>query len=65
VDSGASTLTITPKNGGADVVLTVDSHTMIRRGHYPAGLADLQVGDHVFGTYDQASLLATMLIVFY
>ncbi len=65
VDSGASTVTITPKNGGADVVLTVDSHTMIRRGHYPAGLADLQVGDHVFGMYDQASLLATMLIVFY
>jgi Cu/Ag efflux protein CusF len=65
VDTGASTVTITPKNGGADVVLKVDSNTMIRRGHNQATLADLQVGDHVFGVYDQATLLATMLIVLY
>ena len=65
VDTGASTVTITPKNGGADVVLKVDSNTMIRRDHIPPPWADLQVGDHVFGMYDQASLLATMLIVFY
>ncbi len=65
VDTGAGTLTVTPKNGGADVVLTVDSHTYIRRGHHSATLADLQVGDHVLASYDQGSLLALWLIVGY
>ncbi len=65
VDTGASTVTITPKYGGADVVLNVDSKTIISRNHHSASLADLQVGDHVLGGYDQASMLALWLIVVY
>ena len=65
VDTGAGTLTVTPKNGGANVVLTVDSKTYIRRDHHSATLADLQVGDHVLARYDQGSLLALWLIVGY
>lgn len=58
VDTAASTLTITPKNGGADVTLNVDASTFIKRNGQPATLADLQTGDKVEAKYDSATMLA-------
>ena len=58
VDSGAGTLTVTPKSGGADVVLNVDSTTQIKRNDAAATLADLQVGDPVQAKYNAGSFLA-------
>lgn len=57
VDTSASTVTITPKKGGADVTLNVDANTLIKRNG-PATLADLQAGDKVEAKYDPAAMLA-------
>ena len=61
VDTGAGTVTITPKEGGADVVLKVDSTTVIKRNGKPAILADLQVTDRVEAEYDPATMLASRI----
>lgn len=61
VDPAAGTVTITPKNGGADVTLNVDASTFIRRGGMPATLTDLQVGDRVKAKYDPATMLASRI----
>ncbi len=61
VDTTAATLTITPKNGGPDITLSVDASTLIRRGGMPATLADLQVGDRVKARYDPATMLASRI----
>ena len=61
VDTTANTVTITPKKGGADVVLKVDTATVIKRNGKAAALADLQLGDLVQAVYDQATLLAVKI----
>jgi Cu/Ag efflux protein CusF len=58
IDTTASTLTITPKDGGANVVLNVNSATSIKRNEHSATLADLQVGDKVEARYDPVAMLA-------
>ena len=40
IDTGAGTVTITPIEGGPDVVLKVDSTTVIKRNGITATLAD-------------------------
>ena len=61
IDTGANTLTITPKAGGADVVLKVDSTTVITRLFKKVSLADLQVGDRVEVRYDPSTMLASRI----
>jgi phage terminase large subunit-like protein/Ni,Fe-hydrogenase maturation factor len=61
IDTGAGTVTITPKEGGADVVLKVDSTTVIKRNDKIATLADLQVSDRVEAEYDPATMLASRI----
>jgi hypothetical protein len=63
VDTSGSTVSITPKQGGPDVMLKVDSTTMIKRNHQPAALADLQVGDSVEARYNPGSMLAVVIDV--
>jgi hypothetical protein len=58
MDTGAGTLTVTPKGGGADVVLKVDSTTQILRNNTAASLADLQVGDRLLAKYNAVTFLA-------
>ncbi|MGC8855740.1 MAG: DUF5666 domain-containing protein [Anaerolineae bacterium] len=58
VDTTASTVTITPALGGADITLLVDANTMIKRFGLPATLADLVVGDNVQADYNPITLLA-------
>jgi hypothetical protein len=61
IDTGAGTVTITPKEGGPDVVLKVDSTTVIKRNDKIAALADLQVTDRVEAEYDPATMLASRI----
>jgi hypothetical protein len=61
VDTVASTVTVTPKNGGTDITLNVDASTMIKRDGKPATLADLQPGDIVEAKYDPATMLASRI----
>ena len=61
VDTAASTVTVTPSKGGADVTLNVDASTRIKRNGKTATLADLLVGDRVEAKYDGASMLASKL----
>ncbi|HMD90849.1 MAG TPA: DUF5666 domain-containing protein [Anaerolineaceae bacterium] len=61
VNTGANTLSITPKGGGPDVTLNVDSSTVITRFHHSASLADLLVGDRVSANYNPATLLASRI----
>ena len=55
---GASTLTITPRAGGTDVVLNVDAGTSIRRDGAPVLLSGLLVGDKVEAKYDKTTMIA-------
>jgi hypothetical protein len=61
IDTTASTVTVTPKKGGADVVLNVDASTRIKRDGKSATLADLQPGDMVEAKYDPATMLASKI----
>jgi hypothetical protein len=63
IDTGAGTVTITPKEGGPDVVLNVDSTTVIKRHGTTVTLADLQVGDRVEAKYDPLTMLAARIEV--
>jgi O-acetylhomoserine/O-acetylserine sulfhydrylase-like pyridoxal-dependent enzyme len=58
VDTTASTVTVTPKDGGADVVLNVDTSTVIRLNGHLVTLADLQAGDKVVALYNKPTLFA-------
>lgn len=58
VDTGAGTITITPRNLSADVVLNVGPSTVITRGKTVVTLADLKVGDKVEAKYGFAGMLA-------
>lgn len=61
IDLSLGTVTITPRKGGAVVVLTVDATTRIQRGHTTIALADLMVGDKVEAKYDKTTFLARMI----
>ena len=62
VDVAGSSLTVTARKTGADVVLKVDAATQIKRGnHKTATLADLQVGDKVEVKYDTTTMLASRI----
>jgi phage terminase large subunit-like protein len=61
VDSVGNTVTITPRKGGANVVLNVDSNTRIRRNGVATTLASLQVGDKVEAGYSSATMLASSI----
>lgn len=61
VDLGAQTVSVTPKNGGAPVVLNVAPTTVITRNGLPATLADLQVGDSVEAKYDPSTSVAVKI----
>jgi small nuclear ribonucleoprotein (snRNP)-like protein len=63
VDTTASTVTITPSKGGADVTLTVDASTLIKRNGKSAALADLLVGDKVEAKYNPVTMLASKIEV--
>jgi hypothetical protein len=58
---GASTVSITPKKGGAAIVLNVDTTTVIKRNGAPVALAALQKGDLVEAKYNAVSLLAVRI----
>jgi hypothetical protein len=51
-------VTITPKEGGADVTVTVDLTTIIEVGGKPAALADLQGGQTAEAEYDPTTFIA-------
>jgi hypothetical protein len=63
VDTAASTLTVTPQAGGADVTFNVDATTLIRRHHQVLTLADLTVGQWVEVKYDPLTLHALRIEV--
>ena len=58
---GTTSLTVTPKKGGADVTVNVDSSTRIKRNGKPALLADLLVGDRVKAKFDKTTMLASRI----
>ncbi len=53
------TVSITPSNGGADVVLMIDSSTRFERGSLHIALADLVVGDKVEAKFNPTTMLAS------
>ena len=59
VDLTASTVTVTPDGGGADVVLNVVASTVILSNDTVIALSDLKVGDSVEAEYDSATLIAS------
>ena len=63
VDTAASTVTITPNDGSADLVLNVTESTVIKRDDAVVTLADLVVGDPVEAKYDTASMVASKIEV--
>jgi hypothetical protein len=58
VDAAAGTVTLTPKDGGADIVLSVNGETKILLNLKPATLADLHNGDFAEAVYSPATLTA-------
>jgi Domain of unknown function (DUF5666) len=52
---GANTVTVTPDNGTADVVLNVTDTTMIEIDHAQKGFGDLAVGMQVEASYDPST----------
>lgn len=58
VDTTAGTVTITPKDGGADITVTVDATTEIEVNDDGAALADILVGMPIKAEFDATSLLA-------
>ena len=61
VDTTANTVTITKKLHATDVVLLVDSNTVIVRHGVPAALASIQVGGKVEVRYLLLSMVATRI----
>jgi hypothetical protein len=59
VNTTAGTITITPNEGGNNVMLKVNSSTTIQRNSSPVTLADLAATDLVEATYNSASMLAS------
>jgi Fe-S cluster assembly scaffold protein SufB len=63
IDLTASTVTVTPEGGGADVVLNVVASTVILRDDTVIAITDLQVGDSVEAEYDSTTLIASKIQV--
>jgi hypothetical protein len=63
VDATASTVTITPEAGGANVVLNVVASTVIISNDTVIALTDLQVGDKVQAEYDSVTMIASKIEV--
>ena len=61
VDIVASTVTVTPSRGGANVTLVVNASTYLRRLGRTATIADLQVGDLVEAKYTPGTLVASKI----
>jgi hypothetical protein len=61
IDTTLGTVSITPEEGGADVVLTVDTTTAIMLDDNPAALTDLQVGFQAEAKYDPTSMVASFV----
>jgi len=61
VDLTAKTVTITPEDGGADVVLNVVESTVFISHDTVISLSNLQVGDKVEAEYDSATLVASKI----
>lgn len=58
VDTGANTVTITPKGGGSDITLNVTTETEIEVNGEPATIADITVGQSIKAEYDPSTLNA-------
>lgn len=58
IDLGANTITINPKNGGAAMTFSVNSSTIVEKGHQWITLSGLTVGEQVEIKYDPNTLLA-------
>lgn len=56
VDTGANTVTITPKGGGSDITLNVTTETEIEVNGEPATIADITVGQPVKAEYAPSTL---------
>jgi len=61
VDTTANTVTITPDDGSADVVLNVTASTVIISDDILVNLPALQVGDQVEAEYDSVSMIASKI----
>ncbi len=61
VNTVANTVTITPKLGGADVVINIAPSTVILRNLAPATLANLVVGDKIEVKYNSATMIASLV----
>jgi hypothetical protein len=61
VNTVANTVTITPKLGGADVVINIAPSTVILRNLAPATLANLVVGDKIEVKYNTATMIASLV----
>ncbi len=63
VDTAASTITITPSKGGADITFKVDASTIIKKGKKIVTLDALTAGDRVEVKYNPATMLAIKIEV--
>src|SRR5262249_51889518 len=63
VDTGAQTVTVTPKGGGSDVVLNVTTETEIEVNGEDAGIQDIQVGQPIRADYDPSTMDASEIKV--
>lgn len=59
VDPTAGTVTITPKDGGPDITLTVNASTEIEVNDEGGALMDIQIGMPINAEFDVGSLLAS------
>lgn len=58
-DATAGTITITPENGGADVVISTDAATVFMYEDSPGSFSNLQVGQEIEAKVDPLTLLAS------
>ncbi|MBK7455637.1 MAG: hypothetical protein IPJ46_18500 [Anaerolineales bacterium] len=58
---GSGSLTITPKNGGAPITVTIDGTTRVKRNGKTVSAADLQAGDKVEVKYNKMTMLASKI----
>jgi cold shock CspA family protein len=58
-DAAAGTITITPENGGADVVINTSSATVFMYEDSPGSFSNLQVGQDIEAKVDPLTMLAS------
>jgi len=61
IDTAANTVTVTPQDGSADVVLNVTLSTVIISDDTVVNLTDLLVGDQIEAEYDSATMIASKI----